>query len=125
MSSSRARAAAGYDPALQGKTGLMTRFGPHDQAEVAQKGASAGVPNFHGVASCVSDRSPPTRATTVTRSAVVRREPFGGTLSRSVRAVLQARAFHPYARCFKRQHTVRMRSSAIFLLLTPSVHAVL
>jgi crotonobetainyl-CoA:carnitine CoA-transferase CaiB-like acyl-CoA transferase len=31
----------GYDPALQGKTGLMTRFGP------------PGVPNFHGVASCV------------------------------------------------------------------------
>jgi len=31
----------GYDPALQGKTGLMTRFGP------------PGCPNFHGVASCV------------------------------------------------------------------------
>jgi crotonobetainyl-CoA:carnitine CoA-transferase CaiB-like acyl-CoA transferase len=31
----------GYDPALQGKTGLMTRFGPE------------GCPNFHGVASCV------------------------------------------------------------------------
>ena len=43
----------GYDPALQGKTGLMTRFGPHDPAVVAEKGAGAGVPNFHGVASCV------------------------------------------------------------------------
>jgi crotonobetainyl-CoA:carnitine CoA-transferase CaiB-like acyl-CoA transferase len=43
----------GYDPALQGKTGLMTRFGPHDPATVAAKGAGAGVPNFHGVASCV------------------------------------------------------------------------
>ena len=43
----------GYDPALQGKTGLMTRFGPHDPAEVAKKGAGAGTPNFHGVASCV------------------------------------------------------------------------
>ena len=43
----------GYDPALQGKTGLMTRFGPHDPAEVAAKGAGAGTPNFHGVASCV------------------------------------------------------------------------
>ncbi|CAE7241668.1 dddD [Symbiodinium sp. CCMP2592] len=31
----------GYDPALQGKVGLMTRFGP------------PGCPNFHGVASCV------------------------------------------------------------------------
>eukprot|EP00927_Polykrikos_kofoidii_P066064 TRINITY_DN61725_c0_g1_i1.p1 TRINITY_DN61725_c0_g1~~TRINITY_DN61725_c0_g1_i1.p1 ORF type:complete len:805 (+),score=100.04 TRINITY_DN61725_c0_g1_i1:71-2416(+) len=31
----------GYDPALQGKTGLMTRFGP------------PGAPSFHGVASCV------------------------------------------------------------------------
>jgi len=43
----------GYDPALQGKTGLMTRFGPHDPAAVAREGAGAGVPNFHGVASCV------------------------------------------------------------------------
>lgn len=42
-----------YDPALQGKTGLMTRFGPHDPAAVAREGAGAGVPNFHGVASCV------------------------------------------------------------------------
>ena len=32
----------GYDPALQGKTGLMTRFGPHDPAEVAARGAGAG-----------------------------------------------------------------------------------
>ena len=31
----------GYDPALQGKTGLMERFGP------------VGCPSFHGVASCV------------------------------------------------------------------------
>eukprot|EP00746_Dinoflagellata_sp_MGD_P134214 gnl/MRDRNA2_/MRDRNA2_68034_c0_seq1.p1 gnl/MRDRNA2_/MRDRNA2_68034_c0~~gnl/MRDRNA2_/MRDRNA2_68034_c0_seq1.p1 ORF type:complete len:390 (+),score=69.14 gnl/MRDRNA2_/MRDRNA2_68034_c0_seq1:172-1170(+) len=31
----------GYDPALQGKTGLMERFGPK------------GCPTFHGVASCV------------------------------------------------------------------------
>jgi len=31
----------GYDPALQGKTGLMERFGP------------PGCPTFHGVASCV------------------------------------------------------------------------
>jgi len=31
----------GYDPALQGKTGIMTRFGP------------PGCPTFHGVASCV------------------------------------------------------------------------
>jgi len=43
----------GYDPALQGKTGLMTRFGPHDPESVAAHGASAGTPNFHGVASCV------------------------------------------------------------------------
>ena len=43
----------GYDPALQGKTGLMTRFGPHDPSVVARDGAGAGVPNFHGVASCV------------------------------------------------------------------------
>ena len=43
----------GYDPALQGKTGLMTRFGPHDPAVVAAQGAGAGTPNFHGVASCV------------------------------------------------------------------------
>ena len=43
----------GYDPALQGKTGLMTRFGPHDPALVAKHGAGAGTPNFHGVASCV------------------------------------------------------------------------
>jgi len=32
---------SGYDPALQGKTGLMERFGPK------------GCPTFHGVASCV------------------------------------------------------------------------
>merc|ERR1740123_1514519 len=31
----------GYDPALQGKTGLMERFGPK------------GCPAYHGVASCV------------------------------------------------------------------------
>jgi crotonobetainyl-CoA:carnitine CoA-transferase CaiB-like acyl-CoA transferase len=32
---------SGYDPALQGKTGLMRRFGPE------------GCPTYHGVASCV------------------------------------------------------------------------
>ena len=64
---------------LQGKTGLMTRFGPHDPAEVAAKGAGAGTPNFHGVASCVD------YLTGCDRRAALKARPPPSTLGRADR----------------------------------------